>query len=360
MKGRYRYKALFSAVALLSVAWVSLACAQEQQAQLTPIDYHQIDGWQEDDADHALNAFIGSCDKRKPQTTALSYQIDDVAWQDACKAAHSFKTSQMMNSKRFFEDYFQPYSVTSGVADTGLLTGYYIPTIFGSYTKSAKYNTPAYALPKMDKNPYFTRAEIAAGALNGKGLELVYISDPVDLFFMQVQGSGRVLLDTGGYVDLRYAGKNGHSYTAIGRTLIEMGEIDQKHVSVPTIRRWMKDHPDRAQEVMNSNKSYIFFTLGDAKQFPPGAQGVPLTQERSLAVDDEQIPYGIPVFIQTEIRKSGRSEMFNKLMIAQDTGSAIKGPMRGDIFFGQGDEAGHIAGQQKFQGKWTLLLPRQP
>src|SRR6185312_14831510 len=208
--------------------------------------------------------------------------------------------------------------------------------------------------------PYATRAEIEAGALKGKGLELVYLADPVDLFFMQIQGSGRVKLTDGSTIRLHYDGKNGHPYSSIGRYLIEKGLLAADKVSLGALSSWLKADRERGKQVMWQNASYVFFRelQGAEASAARGAMNSPLTPGRSLAVDTAYHVLGAPIFVTgTDMTHVDKAGAFNRLMIAQDVGSAIKGPERGDIYFGSGDKAGKLAGVTKHEGNFFVLLP---
>jgi membrane-bound lytic murein transglycosylase A len=209
--------------------------------------------------------------------------------------------------------------------------------------------------------PYWDRKEIERGALAGRSLELLWVDDAVALFFLQIQGSGRVTLPDGTFVRVGYDGQNGHDYTAIGRILIERGELTKEAVSLQSIRAWLAAHPERAEELLHQNRSFVFFrVLGGGA--PEGASGVELTPGRSLAVDDAFLPYGVPLFLDSTtpaIAELGRAEApLRRLVVAQDTGGAIVGPVRGDLFFGPGREAEELAGRMKQPLRYWLLLPK--
>ncbi len=221
---------------------------------------------------------------------------------------------------------------------------------------------PVYRKPTdVTDQPYFTRAEIEAGALKGKGLEIAYVQDPVGLFEVQVQGSGRIQLAEGGTMTLGFDGSNNRPYTAIGAVLVEMGVMKKEDATWPAIRDWLKRNPQQARDVMRKNERYIFFK--DTKTSAPiGAQGVPLTAQRSMAVDPTFTPYGTPVWIDTRrpvYRKPGATESYRHLMIAQDTGAAIKGPARGDVFYGAGAQAADWAGRMNSEGRAIVLVPNK-
>jgi membrane-bound lytic murein transglycosylase A len=255
-----------------------------------------------------------------------------------------------------------------------------VPELKGSRQKNAAYHVPIYRVPddlvtadlglfkpdlkgvqivgKVEKGklkPYDNRAEIDAGALADRGFEILYVDDPIDAFFLHIQGSGRVVMEDGTKVSIGYAGTNGQPYVAIGRGLVDSGALGKDDVSMQSIRKWLADHPGEAEKTMEANPSYVFFRElpGDAAL---GAQGVALTPERSLAVDHRFLPYGLPLWLDAEAPDS--SERLRRLMIAQDTGGAIKGPVRGDFFWGFGHGAGEMAGRMKSKGRYFLLLPR--
>lgn len=329
--------------------------------RLSKTSFENLKGWQDDDHSDALIAFKKSCAKyqkmpanKKLHNTSLggTYSI----WQEVCSKADEYD-----NPKEFFESNFTPYAVKNWWKSSGLFTGYYESSLKGSRTKEYPYVYPVYKTPKdlIAKQKYFSRAEIYSGALDGKGLELLWVDDPVELFFMQVQGSGRIKLEDGSEVRLGYASQNGYKYFPIGRYLIEQKYLEKEKTSKATIESWLKVHPDKMREVLEKDQSYIFFRelKGDG---PIGAQGVALTPKRSLAVDKKFIPYGAPIWLDATLN-GGEDKKFSKnlhkLLIAQDTGGAIKGPVRGDIFFGYGDEAEKMAGYQNNRGRYYILLP---
>lgn len=345
--------------AFICGALLASCAAEPVTLQYKQTTFSHLTGWELDQHDMALESFLRSCTKPKKTASKLSHLVNSKVLLQACEKARTLPPADRVAAKQFFETHFYPYALRlSSGEETGLLTGYFIPIIRGSREPSMRYSVPAYALPKDKILRGLTRERIAEGALKSKGLELLYIDSSVDLFFTQVQGSGRVQLDTGEVVTLKFAGKNGLPYTAIGKTLIEMGVLEKEEVNLESIRGWLEANPNQAQAVMNNNASYIFFALSESPDMPSGAQGVPLTAERSLAIDPSQMPYGLPVYIETDVKRQGAMRQFNQLLVSQDTGGAIKGPMRGDIFFGQGAQAGDVAGEQKFPGKWFVLIPK--
>ena len=333
--------------------------------KLQQVDFTQISGWENDEQKMALNAFIHSCDKfaKMPQNREIASDLGSVTagdFRDVCEIAEVVKIMDEKQARNFFENWFVPFSVKTRSGKTnGLFTGYYEASLNGSRTKTDTFKYPIYKKPKdLGFDTYYTRKEINDGALAGKRLELLYVDDPVDLFFMHIQGSGRVTLQDGSTIRLGYAGKNNNPYTSISRYLVDRGKIASDQVNAITIKNWLKANPKEAQEIMNLNLAYTFFQISEDENVI-GAQNVPLTPQRSLAVDKEIIPYGFPLWVSTSIKnlENSKKESFKKLMIAQDTGSAIKGTVRGDIFFGFGEAAENNASLTASRGKYYILLP---
>ena len=288
-------------------------------------------------------------------------------------------------ARAFFEDWFQAYRVTAEGETEGLFTGYYEPLLTGSLEPLAD-GVPLRRAPgdivtvdlsqfaddldgrrvrgRVDGDrliPYFDRGEIERGALDGRSLELLWVDDPIQKFFLQIQGSGLVQLADGRLLRVGYADQNGRAYRPIGRDLVEMGELTREAVSLQSIAAWLRANPERADEVMDKNPSYVFFQLlGEAGDLegPLGAQGVPLLAGRSLAVDRRYIPYGAPVWLETTAPFPDGDRPFERLMIAQDTGGAIRGGVRGDVFWGAGDLAERVAGHMNSRGRYYLFLPK--
>ncbi|HET6519545.1 MAG TPA: MltA domain-containing protein [Geminicoccaceae bacterium] len=363
----------------------------EPRFELVPAAFGDLDGWAEDDPSPAVQAFARSCqpwlrrdDGADAGRSPVAGRVGD--WRPACEAARLFDGGDALAARRFFERWFAPYRVTYGDR-TGLFTGYFEPRLYGSRRPGGPYTVPLHRRPpdlvqvdlglfdpelagkriagRVDGGqlrPYSSNGDIAEGALAGRNLELVWVSDPIDKFFLQIQGSGQVVLDDGSTIRVGYAAQNGHRYRAIGRDLIEMGEIPKEQVSLQSIRDWLRAHPEAASDLMARNPSYVFFTEVnglDPEAGPLGSLGVPLTAGRSLAVDPAYIPLGAPVWLDTTAPAGdGREVPLRRLVIAQDTGGAIKGPIRGDVFWGAGDVAGEIAGRMKSEGGYVLLLPK--
>ena len=338
---------------------------------LRPTRFAEIEGWAEDDHASAFAAFLRSCecDPGLPHAAAafaLGAGVSSAA------------------ARAFFEDQFLPH-VIAETGSPGFVTGYYEPEIEGSYERGGPFQVPVYRRPPdlvtlapeteraryndritgfrqtaQGEAPYDTRAEIWNGALSGRGLELLHVKDMVELFYMQVQGSGLVRLKEGGAVRLTYDGKNGHPYTSIGKLLIERGAIAPDAMSMEAVKAWLREDGPRGRALMEENRSYVFFReLGaeEGRDGPRGCQGVPLTRARSLAVDTAYHRLGLPVFV-TANDLAADGGPFRRLMIAQDVGSAIRGPERGDIFWGTGEDAGRIAGSTRHAARFAVLLAK--
>ena len=364
-------------------------------------DDHQLPSWQQQRFSGSLKAFQIGCERlqARPQWTAV------------CQVARSTRNTDAA-AKKFFEQYFTPWVVSQNGKLGGKVTGYYEPEIKGSLTYSPQYPFPIYAIPdnfivvpytggkrsgslkiqmtgkhqgkvsssgdytanladfplnerskslkgRIEGNrflPFYTRAEINAGALNGRAPILAYAADPVDLFFMHVQGSGRLSLPNGKTLSLIYADKNDQPYVSIGRYMVNKGYISMADANANGIKKWLAQHPNQLAEVLGQNPGYVFFKTGQAQQTGPiGALGVPLTAEYSVAVDKRFIELGSPIFVATTDPRNRRA--LNRLMIAQDTGSAITGAVRIDFFWGFGHDAGRTAGKMNEVGYVWSLLP---
>lgn len=386
MKFRNLALSVVASVLLASCASLQFGGKKAEDAtalNLSPVSFNAVPGWQQDNQLQALVAFRKSCAvmmKRSPQTTVAPTQIAGriADWAPACRAAQGD-----VSAKAFFENYFNAYQMKTPLGENGLFTGYYESVLHGSLTRTAKYNVPLYKRPKdlvmvelgdfrpklkgeriagrvIDGKlkPYADRAAIERGALSGQGLEIVYLDDPNAAFFLHIQGSGRIMLEDGRQIRVGYDGQNGHIYNAIGRELIARGELTPQTTSLQTIRKWLLDHPDQAVALRQKNPSYIFFRVMETSmEGPAGAQGVSLTSARSLAVDPRFVPYGAPVFISAQNPYDTKKNM-QRLMIAQDTGGAIRGPVRGDMFWGSGAQAEQVAGIMKSRGNAWMLLPK--
>ena len=355
-----------------------------------PATYADLPNWADDDHLAALGAFLKSCDKVLDAVRGggMSGKAKaEPAMMAACEDAKALASSKVDRAaaRAYFESHFTPHRVVHA-GGQGLLTGYYEPLIKGSREPRPGFTSPVLRRPSdlvnlVDETqrgasgnaltharqtatgivPYPTRAEIDQGALSGKGLEILYLSDPVELFFLQVQGSGRVQLPDGKSLRITYDGKNGHPYTSVGRYMIDQGHIEESKASLETMRTWLKADLARAKPILWQNASYVFFRemAPDEADGPLGALKIPLTDGRSLAVDAGIHTLGSPVYVSSGALKHATSTGgFHRLMIAQDVGSAIKGPERGDIYFGSGDAAGKLAGITKHPGNFFVLVPR--
>ncbi len=353
------------------------------------LPFSGIPGWKDDDHGKAFSAFRRSCERIVMVDEARARKGGDKSGPhplvDICQAALAFREElESGAARKFFETHFTPHRYPGDKAE-GFVTGYYEPELKGSRAFSESFPVPVYAVPgdlvqlfpdaeRASRNhemtagrktaggivPYYDRKEIEQGALEGRGLEILYLADWTDAFYMHVQGSGRVELEGGEHVRLSFAAKNGHSYTAIGKRLIERGAISRDEMSMEAVRGWLKANPDQARALRWENRSYIFFSqlpLSEAASGPIGSQGVALTPLRSLAVDTSLHPLGMPVWVNAPGLEWQGQSGFARLMIAQDAGSAIRGPQRGDIFFGSGAAAGDIAGATRHKTEFILLLP---
>jgi membrane-bound lytic murein transglycosylase A len=331
---------------------------------LQPLGFDKLSGWADDKMSAAVPAFLKSCARllSRPDNIAIDAtatradfgRIGD--WRVLCETAQALAPGDDEAARRFFEAGFVPMAVADFGTVDGLFTGYYEIELRGSKKKHGRYQTPIYRKPPdLGSGSRPNRAEIEEGALAGRGLELLWVDDPIDAFFLQVQGSGRVRLSGGRTVRLGYDGQNGQPYVAVGRLLIERGVIPRDKMSMAAIRAWMKEYPEAGAALRRENPSYVFFReiTGDG---PIGAQGVVLTPERSIAVDRTFIGLGIPIWLEADERFAA-VENVRRLLVAQDTGGAIKGPVRGDVYWGTGSTAGARAGIMNARGRYYLLLP---
>jgi membrane-bound lytic murein transglycosylase A len=351
-----------------------------KNTHVVPLSFSDLRGWADDDHVAAYAAFLKSCNAivngGKPTRAARPIYA---GLYKVCLRAHKIGALADKEARAFFEDEFKPMQLSPAGADEGFYTGYYETEFEASRVKTADYRYPIYRKPadlimpasrrghptrRVGKKlvPYFDRAAIEDGALSGKGLAICYAKDPIDIFFAQIQGSTRVKLTDGKLLRLNYIAHNGLPYTPVGRYLIDKGYIAREDMSMDRIRAWMEANPEEARTLRRSNKSYVFFTETD---LPPkasieGAQGVTLTPLRSAAVDKSLHVYGTPIWVDADlpIASEKPETPFRRLLIAQDTGSAIVGPARADIFFGAGEEIGHVAGRIKQHGQFVMLVPK--
>jgi len=343
-----------------------------ESAPLVPAAFSEIEGWNDDDLRLVLDAFRKSC-------TALGQRPQ---WQQVCDELSMLDGRPEMDVRAFFEGRFTPYGLRQPDGDpVGLVTGYYVPDLRGSRQPSPDYPYPLYRRPddllvidlsqaypelgsyrlrgRLDEHrvvPYWDRAAIEGDRRPLAGSELLWVDDPVELFFLHIQGSGLIHFEDGTRSMVNYADQNGHPYRSVSQWLIERGIMSRDQMSMQNIRAWAQENPSQVRDLLNTNPSYIFFReLPVEFNTPPGALGVPLTEGRSVAVDPRYTPLGAPVFLATTWPNSDRP--LHRLMMAQDTGGAIKGPVRADFFWGMGEEAGAEAGRMKQPLKMWVLLP---
>ena len=358
-------------------------------SQYAPVGFGDIAGWSDDDHLQAYKAFRLSCKAiSAPPTPPDNSRALGISLRDPCRAARASDISDSAGARAFFEQHFLPLRISRLGEDDGFVTGYYEPVIDGSRTQTDVYTVPVYRRPsnlfvrgfrqdspslpnkgqvfrKIGRRklvPYYDRAEIEDGAIAGRGLEICWLKSQTDLLFAQIQGSARVRLEDGSTIRINYDAHNGYPYTAVGRILIDRGIIPKEQMSMQKIREWMEQNPDGANELRRQNRAYVFFhevPLSD-KDEAVGAQGVPLTPGRSIAVDQALHVYGTPFFIegQLPIESAQAKTPFHRLMIAQDTGSAITGPARADLYFGAGSDAGKVSGRLRHNMHFVMLVPR--
>ncbi len=359
----------------------------ETRLGLAERTFASLAGWDDDDQSASLDAFRLSCerlltlpDERSLGGGGMAGTVAD--WRPACEALSGIRAADGDAARAYFQTWFRPVAVSNEADDIGLFTGYYTPLLKGSLERSEAFPVPIYPLPtdylKVDLGtfrddlagerivghivdgrlaPAQTRAEIDAGALDGTAKPILWLADAIDAFFMHIQGSGRIQLDDGSIVDVGVAGTNGLAYVSIGRRLVVRGVLEEGKVSAQAIQAWLRENPDKARLLMQENPRYVFFGILDAG--PLGAQGVMLTAQRSLAVDTRWIALGVPVWLDTRIADTSVApDRIRRLMVAQDTGGAITGIVRGDVYWGAGDAAGEVAGRMNVAGRYHVLLPR--
>jgi membrane-bound lytic murein transglycosylase A len=359
-------------------------------SQYFPVAWSDIPGWDDDDQLAAYRTFRASCKPiaAQPAGSAADSRAVGATLREPCRAARAAEISDGARARAFFQDNFVPLEIMRLGQDAGFVTGYYEPVIEGSRVQTDVFNVPVYRRPsnlfmrgysqasselpnkgqvfrKIGRRklvPYYDRGEIEDGALAGRGIEICWLKDWTDLLFAQIQGSARVHLPDGSTLRINYDSYNGYPFTPVGRVLVERGIYSKDEVSMQKIRDWMEANPDGAKELRRQNRSFVFFrelNLSD-KDEAIGAQGIPLTPGRSIAVDKALHVYGTPFFIAGELPiESEKSKTpFRRLMIAQDTGSAIVGPARADLYFGAGADAGRVAGRLKSNMRFVMLVPK--
>ena len=384
--------------AVLAVAVLFASCSNEPAVpppdtglSLHPATFDTLSGWPGSAPAAGLKAFVAGCSRieradPKARFGGHAFAGEITAWQETCRQAKSVPALDDLAAQAFFEEWFLPYAARDNGTADGLVTGYYEPLLDGSRTRTARFNVPLHARPAdlvtVDLGEfandlkgrrvagrvvdgklalYPDREAIDEGALIPQHLELLWVDDPIDKFFLQIQGSGRVRLPDGIVERVGYADQNGRLYRAIGRDLVQSGDLTKDEVSLQAIRAWMEAHPEKARQLMWKNPSYVFF-----RQLPnlpddegaPGAIGVPLTAGHSLAVDRSIWPLGVPMWLDTNLPPEVGGEPLRTIAVAQDTGGAIKGAVRADLFVGVGEIAERIAGPMKSPGRLWVLLPK--
>ncbi|QJE74411.1 murein transglycosylase A [Aerophototrophica crusticola] len=377
----------------LALALLLAACTQKAEEPpppprltLSAASLNDLPGWSADRPAEALPALARSCPKLLAQPADRPVGPDGIMgriadWQEPCRALAAVPAGDDAAARAWLERWFTPWlAANNGKAD-GLFTGYYEAELRGSRTRQGAYQTPLYRRPpdlvmvdlgefrpamKGERiagrvvdgrlRPFEDRKAIEAGALAGKGLELLWVDDPVDAFFLQIQGSGRVMMDDGTEARIGFDGQNGHPYVAIGKELVARGALAKEQVSMQSIRAWLEANPAETKAVLDSNPSFVFFRPLEGEG-PLGGQGVALTPGRSLAIDRSFIAYGVPLWLDAQDPLDANARI-RRLMVAQDTGGAIRGPVRGDVFWGHGADAELRAGKMKSEGRYWLFLPK--
>jgi membrane-bound lytic murein transglycosylase A len=358
-------------------------------AGLEPVKWSEVEGWAADDHRAALLAFQTSCRpflkaRRQRDARPVAQALGQV-----CRRTAGIRSADAREARAFFEANFQPVRIAALGESEGFLTGYYEPIVQGSRFPNPEFHVPLYRRPldlvaagykpgaqpfpnkgaligRRDENnrivPYHDRGAIEDGALDGQKLEICWLRDPFEALSISIQGSARVILEDGTPLRINYDAHNGYPYTAVGRVLIERNHIPREQMSMQRIREWMSVNPAEAREIRHTNRSFVFFRITGLsnENEPAGAQGVPLTPLRSIAVDKIHV-YGTPFFIEANLPIEGTrpNTPFRRLMIAQDTGSAIVGPARADLYWGAGSDAGRVAGRIRHPGRFVMLLPRE-
>ena len=377
---------------VIALLYVATGCAQIDTGKRSSdslvfldTDMESLPGWNNDKVLNALPALQKSCRlllkklnlRNRSQEALKRYS----GWQKSCDQI-IVNTFNENTFREFLKRNFNAYKIRYLGSDEGLFTGYYEPTLYGSLKPSREYKTPIYPKPTdliyvnlgewkhslgnsrilgrvvgHRLKPYFSRSDISKGALEGKISPILWLKSEIDAFFLHIQGSGRVVLPDGEVYRLGYSGKNGRKYYPIGRYLVEVGAIPKENISMQSIKKWLKENPGKKKDVMNMNPSYVFFRKLKGKEGPIGAEGVVLTSGRSLAVDRHYSKLGAPIWLSANFGDE-EGKKLQRLMVAQDTGGAIKGPIRGDVFWGSGKTAERLAGIMKAKGSMYVFYPK--
>lgn len=376
-------------VCSITAGWYYTHQTSTPALKIKPASFANLPGWKSAHALSSLKTFQLSCrhflqqnPERPVGNTWFGLQAKD--WKPVCKAAVELQTHSATEAKQFFETWFQPVEFVQKRPVTGLFTGYYLPAVEANLTQNEDFSIPVYGVPnnllrinlsdfdsklptrqligRLENNrvkPYYSRKEIDQGAIATNAPVLAYLRNPIDRLLIEIQGSAILNLPDGSQINLGYAGKNGLPYTSIGNVLITRNLLKPKNVSIQTIRKYLENHPEEQAEIIHQNRSFVFFTILDQKG-AFGTQGTQLTRGYSLAVDPDWVPLGMPVWLATTYPDphTEKKRILRRLMIAQDTGGAIKGTVRGDVYWGNGDEAAAIAGRMKSNGRYWLLVPK--
>lgn len=388
---------LIATLLLFIISFLSVKAYRSAHVQLKPISFQQLPSWQNADLSPSFKAFQSSCKVflKSDPNKVISSELIDLKVKDfvpACLDAKSLPDKTNKELKKFFERWFTPYMLYKHKALSGLFTGYFMPTLNGSLTKTEKYNVPIYGLPdnmitidwkafriksgnsklngrvvKSNKLvPFYSREEINNGAIKDHASVIVWLDNKIDRQFLEIEGSGIVKLDDNKFLYVGYKGENGATYKSLPSIFIEQGIFTKDTATQENIKKYFQTHPEKLDYLLNKNKSFVFFEKLPNNE-AIGAQGVGLTPGYSLAIDKNLIPYGLPIWLNTTIPDLKSSKLndkhtekpFNRLMVAQDTGGAIRGPVRGDIFLGAGEDAKKIASHTKAKGSYWLLVPHQ-
>ncbi len=338
-------------------------CADQNKEGLVPTSFCHLPGWDNDRHAEVVPALAHTCSviEKKPDSAKMITRADGKGfasdWKPVCKKFKETRFESHKDVKDFCEAHLTPYQMSLTSGTSGTFTGYYIPILKGSRKRYGPYQTPLYKMPGKGLSRKLPRSKIVGGAFKGKGLEIMWVTDPIDAFFVQIEGTGKVLMDTGEELRINYTGQNGYPYFPIGKAMVERGLLEKGNVTMQSIKKWLKEHPKQAESIMSLNQSYVFFDVKPWNGDVVGSHNVPLTPHRSLAVDRSYISLGTPLWLAADHPHPDKPAL-QQLMVAQDTGGAIKGAIRGDYYWGIGDQAADHAGRMNSKGELYLLLPK--